>query len=103
MARKARSRGRRTRRDNRRRSPRKKVCYFCKEKMDQVDYKDLALLRQYMSDRGKIRGRHVTGNCQRHQNRVATAIKNAREMALLPYVATSQKTFDGQRGKRSRG
>jgi small subunit ribosomal protein S18 len=55
--------------------------------MDYIDYKDIALLRRFVSDRGKIRARRVTGNCARHQRRVATAVKNAREMALLPYTA----------------
>ncbi len=64
----------------------KKVCYFCTEKVE-VDWKDIAVLRKYMSDRAKIRARRVTGNCPRHQRQVAVAIKNAREMALLPYVA----------------
>ncbi len=65
---------------------RQKICYFCKEKIDHVDYKDVALLRKYMSDRAKIRSRRVTGNCARHQRLVARAVKNAREMALLPYT-----------------
>lgn len=90
MARKARGRARRSKRDAKRRGGKKKVCRFCVDTVDYIDYKDVALLRQYMSDRGKIRNRQVTGNCQRHQNRVARAIKNAREMALLPYVATAQ-------------
>ncbi len=63
-----------------------KPCYFCKEKIDYVDYKDVALLRQYMSDRAKIRARRVTGLCAQHQRKVARAIRNAREMALLPYI-----------------
>ncbi|MDP8959575.1 MAG: 30S ribosomal protein S18 [Actinomycetota bacterium] len=63
-----------------------RVCYFCQHGVDYVDYKDVALLRRYMSDRAKIRARRVTGNCSRHQREVARAIKNAREMALLPYV-----------------
>ncbi|HEX2051581.1 MAG TPA: 30S ribosomal protein S18 [Actinomycetota bacterium] len=63
----------------------KKYCQFCADKSDYVDYKDIALLRKFVSDRGKIRARRVTGNCSQHQRRVATAIKNAREMALLPY------------------
>jgi small subunit ribosomal protein S18 len=63
-----------------------KPCYFCKEKIDYVDYKDVALLRNYMSDRAKIRARRVTGNCAQHQRKVARAIRNAREMALLPYI-----------------
>lgn len=65
----------------------KKFCQFCADKASYVDYKDIALLRKYMSDRGKIRARRVTGNCTQHQRMVATAVKNAREMALLPYVS----------------
>ncbi len=65
----------------------KKFCQFCADKTTYVDYKDIALLRKYMSDRGKIRARRVTGNCTQHQRLVATAVKNAREMALLPYVS----------------
>jgi small subunit ribosomal protein S18 len=64
----------------------KKVCYFCTEKIDYVDYKDVALLRKYMSDRAKIRSSRVTGTCVQHQRKVARAIKNARELALLPYT-----------------
>src|SRR5262249_23418034 len=68
--------------------PRKKVCLFCQEKIAYVDYKDTPLLRKFISDRGKIRARRVTGNCTQHQRDVATAIKNAREMAMLPYTST---------------
>src|SRR5438309_9230423 len=67
----------------------KKVCVFCKEHLDWVDYKDVNLLRRFMSDRGKIRARRVSGNCAQHQRDVAVAIKTAREVALLPY---SQRT-----------
>ncbi len=67
---------------------RRKVCYFCTERIDHVDYKEVAVLRRYMSDRAKIRARRVSGNCPRHQRQVAVAIKNAREMALLPYVGS---------------
>lgn len=63
----------------------RKVCIFCKEKIEFVDYKDTALLRKFLSDRGKIRARRVSGNCSQHQRDVAQAVKNAREMALLPY------------------
>ena len=70
------------------RKPRKKVCLFCHEKIAYVDYKDTPLLRKFISDRGKIRARRVTGNCTQHQRDVATAIKNAREMAMLPYTST---------------
>lgn len=65
----------------------KKFCIFCKDKVAYVDYKDLSMLRKFVSDRGKIRARRVTGNCSQHQRDVATAVKNAREMALLPYTA----------------
>jgi small subunit ribosomal protein S18 len=72
------------------RKPKKKVCVFCKDKVEYVDYKDVNLLRKYVSDRGKIRARRVTGNCTQHQRDVAMAIKNAREMALLPYTSTAR-------------
>jgi len=67
------------------RKPKKKVCAFCKDKTTYIDYKDTALLRKFISDRGKIRARRVTGNCSQHQRDVAVAVKNSREMALLPY------------------
>ena len=63
----------------------KKFCQFCADKTGYIDYKDVALLRKFVSDRGKIRARRVTGNCAQHQRRVAIAVKNAREMAILPY------------------
>jgi small subunit ribosomal protein S18 len=63
----------------------RKICIFCKDRVTHVDYKDVMTLRKFVSDRGKIRARRVTGNCVQHQRDVATAIKNAREMALLPY------------------
>jgi small subunit ribosomal protein S18 len=63
----------------------KKICQFCKDKVDYVDYKDAGNLRKYVSERGKIRSRRVTGTCVQHQRDVAMAVKNAREMALLPY------------------
>jgi small subunit ribosomal protein S18 len=66
---------------------RKRVVHVFKED-DYVDFKDVALLRKFMSDRGKIRSRRVTGLSAKRQREVATAIKNAREMALLPYVQT---------------
>jgi small subunit ribosomal protein S18 len=59
---------------------------FCADKVEWVDYKDVTLLRRFMSDRGKIRARRVTGNCAQHQREVAVAIKTARELALLPYT-----------------
>ena len=72
--------------DDRRRGGKKKVCIFCKEHINWVDYKDINLLRKFMSDRGKIRARRVSGNCAQHQRDVAVAIKTARELALLPYT-----------------
>jgi small subunit ribosomal protein S18 len=63
----------------------KKFCIFCKDHIAYVDYKDVGMLRKFVSERGKIRARRVTGNCTQHQRDVATAVKNAREMALLPY------------------
>jgi small subunit ribosomal protein S18 len=67
--------------------PRRKSCPFCKEKVDIVDYKDLAALRRAISDKGKIRSSRVTGACRRHQSQLAIAVKRARELGLLPYVA----------------
>ena len=72
------------------RKPKKKVCAFCKDKVTYIDYKDTALLRKFISDRGKIRARRVTGNCSQHQRDVAVAVKNSREMALLPYTSTAR-------------
>lgn len=68
------------------RKPKRKFCHFCAEKIGYIDYKDINLLRKFMSDRGKIRARRVTGNCSQHQRDVAAAVKNSREMALLPYT-----------------
>ena len=65
---------------------RRKSCYFCKEKVDEIDYKNVHQLRRYISEKGKIRSRRITGACRRHQVQLAVAIKRAREMALLPYV-----------------
>ena len=67
------------------RKPKKKVCAFCKDKATYIDYKDTALLRKFISDRGKIRARRVTGVTSQQQRQIARAVKNAREMALLPY------------------
>ena len=70
--------------DNARRS-KKKTSVLVQESVDYIDYKDINLLRRFMSDRAKIRARRVSGNCAQHQRDVASAVKNAREMALLPY------------------
>jgi small subunit ribosomal protein S18 len=66
---------------------RRKPCPFCRDKVDIVDYKDLASLRRAISDKGKIRSSRVTGACRRHQSQLARAVKRAREVGLLPYVA----------------
>lgn len=71
----------------RQRRPRKKVCVFCAEKATHIDYKDIAKLRRYMTERGKISPRRATGTCAKHQRHLSIAIKRARVMALLPYVA----------------
>ena len=81
-----------------RRGVKKKPCSFCQHGVATVDYKDLAQLRKYISDRGKIRGRKVSGNCQQHQRDVTDAIKTARELALLPYT---QRTVTERRGGRA--
>ena len=71
---------------NRGRKARKKVCGFCVDKVENIDYKDIARLRRYMSERAKILPRRVTGTCAAHQRELTVAIKRARQMALLPYV-----------------
>jgi small subunit ribosomal protein S18 len=76
----------------------KKICIFCKEQVTWVDYKDIGLLRKFMSDRGKIRARRVSGNCAQHQRAVALAIKTARELALLPYTQRTTSDRPGPRG-----
>lgn len=74
-------------RDRRRgRKGRRKVCNFCIDGIDQVDYKDVGRLRRYMTDRAKILPRRISGNCARHQRQLTTAIKRARQVALLPYT-----------------
>ena len=65
---------------------RKKFCKFCADKIDDIDYKDVARLRKFITEKGKILPARITGNCARHQRRVAAAIERARYIALLPYV-----------------
>src|SRR5438270_9022835 len=91
---------RRTPKDTGRRV-KKKICIFCKEHIQWVDYKDVNLLRRFMSDRGKIRARRVSGNCSQHQRDVAVAIKTARELALLPYTqrAVNERGPGGRGGR----
>ena len=80
--------------NKRRPAPEKPVktrkCVFCSKKGQNIDYKDTALLRKFISDRGKIRARRVTGNCTRHQRDIAMAVKNAREVALLPFTSSTR-------------
>ena len=66
---------------------RPKVCFFCVDKIDHVDYKAVEKLRKYISERGKILPRRVSGNCAKHQRRLTDAIKRARMMALVPFSA----------------
>jgi len=65
---------------------RRRYCYYCKEEIEDVDYKANTVLMRFVSDKGKIRSRRVTGACRSHQRQVAVAVKRAREMALLPYA-----------------
>ncbi len=69
------------------RKSRKKVCAFCVDKVERIDYKDVARLRKYISERGKILPRRISGNCAKHQRQLTVAIKRARHIALLPYTA----------------
>ncbi len=66
---------------------RKKYCRFCVQNVEEIDYKDVDLLQNFITDRGKIRTRNSSGNCAKHQRKLARAIKNARIMALLPFVS----------------
>jgi len=79
---------------------RRKSCFFCKSKVEEIDYKNIGELRRYISEKGKIRSRRISGACRRHQRQVAVAIKRAREMALLPYVAEGREERSGGRPDR---
>ncbi len=68
------------------RKPKKKVCNFCVDKVETIDYKDFGKLRRYITERGKILPRRISGNCARHQRQLTVAIKRARIMALLPFT-----------------
>ena len=103
----AKQRSRPTRRRDKKGGPgsgRRKSCQYCKDKVAEIDYKNINQLRRYISEKGKIRSRRITGACRRHQVQVATAVKRAREMALLPYVAEGQddRERSGGRGRRDR-
>jgi small subunit ribosomal protein S18 len=81
-------------------SGRRKPCPYCKDKIELVDYKDVTGLRRFVSERGKIRSRRITGACRRHQSQIATAVKRARELALLPYAAEpASESVGGRRGR----
>ncbi len=76
----------RRREGGKRYAPRRKVCAFCADKVKEIDYKDVARLRRFLSDRAKIEPRRKTGTCARHQRMLTTALKRARHVALLPYA-----------------
>jgi len=89
-----------------RRNQKKKPCSFCAHGTTFIDYKDIKSLGKYLSDRGKIRGRRVSGNCQQHQRDITEAIKTARELALLPYTqrtVTERRSRGGGRDRDDRG
>ncbi|MFZ5753353.1 MAG: 30S ribosomal protein S18 [Bacillota bacterium] len=69
------------------RRPRKRVCSFCVDKVESIDYKELGRLRKYITERGKILPRRISGNCAKHQRQLTIAIKRARNVALLPFTA----------------
>lgn len=103
---KQRNRGKPARRRDKKGGPgsgRRKPCPYCKEKIEQVDYKDTATLRKFISEKGKIRSRRITGACRRHQAQIARGVKRARELALLPYVNEGGRDDEtGGRGGRGR-
>jgi small subunit ribosomal protein S18 len=69
------------------RKPKRKVCQFCADKVEEINYKDVARLRRFISERGKIHPRRLTGTCAKHQRELTTAIKRARQIAFLPYTS----------------
>jgi small subunit ribosomal protein S18 len=104
MAREQRDRDRKRNPKDTGRRIKKKVCQFCKEQSVWIDYKDVHVLKKFMSDRGKIRTRRVSGNCVQHQREVALAIKTSRELALLPYAQrTLSERASGRGGPGGRG
>jgi small subunit ribosomal protein S18 len=80
-------------------SGRRKPCPYCRDKVDLVDYRDVGTLRKFVSDKGKIRSRRITGACRRHQSQIARAVKRARELALLHYVAEDRQEGIGRGGR----
>jgi small subunit ribosomal protein S18 len=84
----------RPRRQTRRRwKPRRKVCAFCLDKNRTIDYKDISMSRRFLTERGKIKSRRKTGTCAKHQRRLATAVKRARHLSLLPFTAEHIRRF----------
>jgi small subunit ribosomal protein S18 len=81
---------------------RRKPCPYCRDKVERVDYKDIGSLRRFVSDRGKIRSRRITGACRRHQSQIATAVKRAREVALLHYVGEDRGGREDRDDRRGR-
>ena len=77
----------------RQRRPRRKVCSFCVDKIEHIDYKDVARLRKHTTERGKILPRRITGTCAKHQREITVAIKRARNICLLPFVAEIPPSF----------
>ena len=69
---------------------RRKSCPYCRDHIERVDYRDPEALRRFISDKGKIRSRRITGACRKHQSQIAVAVKRARELAMLPYVSDSR-------------
>ena len=80
-------------------SGRRKPCPYCKDKIEHVDYKDVDGLKRFVSEKGKIRSRRITGACRRHQGQVARAVKRARELALMPYVTDTVGVSEGRGGR----
>jgi small subunit ribosomal protein S18 len=74
------------RKNNKGRRPKKKICSFCVDKVESIDYKDVSKLRKYITERGKILPRRISGNCAKHQRQLTIAIKRARNIALLPFT-----------------
>jgi small subunit ribosomal protein S18 len=101
MAKQRSTRGKPTRRRERRLAAggRRKPCQHCREKVAHVDYKDIAGLRRFISERGKVRSRRITGACRRHQSQIARAVKVARELALLPYVNENASAESSRRSR----
>jgi len=69
------------------RRPRKKICSFCVDKVESIDYKETAKMKRFVTERGKILPRRISGNCAIHQRQLTSAIKRARQVALLPYTS----------------